>query len=89
MHEYEPHRHSPLTHVGPVASVHACPHTPQWAGLVRTSTHSDAQQTNAPEQGGSHSDSMHIPPVHTNPGSQALPHVPQWDESVRVSTHAP
>jgi hypothetical protein len=87
--EKEPQRHSPLTQVGPVDSVQTRPQAPQFVGSVFVSTQVPPQHERPPEHGGSHSETMHMPPTHTVPGSQMFPQVPQLVESVRVSTQNP
>jgi len=89
MQEEDPQRHEPLTQVGPVISVQAEPHEPQLDGSVLRSTQVDPQHDRPLVHGGSHSDSMHSPPMHTNPAPHTLPHVPQFALSLSVSTHAP
>jgi hypothetical protein len=89
MQEEEPQRHEPLTQVGPVISVQVAPQEPQLDGSVFRSTQDEPQHDVPPVQGGSHSDSMHSPPMHTNPAPHTLPQEPQFALSLSVSTHTP
>jgi hypothetical protein len=81
----------PPTHASPEG--HALPHTPQFAGSVRTSLHPDAQHDSPPVQSGAPLHVfgglgvLHTELTHVAPSGQTIPHPPQLFGSVAVEAH--